>query len=486
MRRDELDQPDRLARGDERQHHERPMAGVDEELDLRRVGGRVEGVDQDRRLLLEDALRQRVRRDVEEGRQLDDGNRWVVADARDPVLGTIPPRDRAFLDAGHARQVAGKDVRDLVRVEAAGELAADVEEHPQLAGERLVAGEVTSGFEGGRGLVGEDREEPLVVAVELVQPELGQGDHADDRVVVAHRHDQHRFIDVVGARDRRPPRVVVRVADEERLAMLADPAREAHPEAGPQDGEVDVLVRADAALEGDRDEVAGRLEDVHPGVVVVDDPAGLLDDGPADGLAALGPAQARGCGLEDLELAGEEGGDRRLGRADRDVRSEGRRRDRGGRRRMWRHGVGARGGRVEGRRPRRAWSDARVATTRASGRMRAHGHLERPTRRARWLSARGTALRGRTYRPCSCDRTTLAGTAGQAGGDRGGGVSPPSNRRRRGGATAACGSADPHGPSGGPGPARLAPRRRPTTRPRSRTSGGSTPRLPPATRRRRS
>ena len=41
-----------------------------------------------------------------------------------------------------------------------------------------------------------------VVEVELVQTELRQRDHADDRVVVAHRDDEHRFVDIVGSRDR--------------------------------------------------------------------------------------------------------------------------------------------------------------------------------------------------------------------------------------------------------------------------------------------
>ena len=62
----------------------------------------------------------------------------------------------------------------------AASCAADVEEQPQLAGERLAPGEVAGRLEGGRGLVGEDRQQPQVVAVELVEAELREGDHADD------------------------------------------------------------------------------------------------------------------------------------------------------------------------------------------------------------------------------------------------------------------------------------------------------------------
>ena len=108
-------------------------------------------------------------------------------------------------------------------------------------------------------------------------------------LVVAHRHDEHRFVDVVGAGDRLAPRIGVGVVDEQRLAVLRDPAREALAEPAAQQVQVDLLVRPDAALERDRDDLVGRLEQVHPRVVVIDDPAGLLDDRPADGLDRVSP-----------------------------------------------------------------------------------------------------------------------------------------------------------------------------------------------------
>ena len=43
----------------------------------------------------------------------------------------------------------------------------------------------------------------------------------------------------------------------------------------------------DRALERDRDDLVGRLEQVHAGVVVIDDLARLLDDRPADRLDAF-------------------------------------------------------------------------------------------------------------------------------------------------------------------------------------------------------
>ena len=130
--------------------------------------------------------------------------------------------------------MAGRDVRDLARIEAPRELAADLEKEPKLARQSMAAGQVAGGLEGGCRLVGEDGQEAQVVSVELIQSELREGDHADDHIVIAHRHDEHRFIDIVRARDRRTARIVVRISDEKRLPMLPDPAREAHAEASPE------------------------------------------------------------------------------------------------------------------------------------------------------------------------------------------------------------------------------------------------------------
>ena len=67
---------------------------------------------------------------------------------------------------------------------------------------------------------------------------------------------------------------------------------------------VDLLVCADAALEGDRHDLVRQLDQVDPGVVVVDDPARLLDDRPADLGRGAVAAHPGGRGLEDLELGG--------------------------------------------------------------------------------------------------------------------------------------------------------------------------------------
>ena len=101
-----------------------------------------------------------------------------------------------------------------------------------------------------------------------------------------------------------PRGILVRVVDEQRLAVLGDPAGEPLADPAAQEVEVDVLVRADPTLEGDRHDLVRRLDEIDPGVVVVDDPARLLDDGPPDALDGRRAAQPAGCGLQDLELGG--------------------------------------------------------------------------------------------------------------------------------------------------------------------------------------
>ena len=119
--------------------------------------------------------------------------------------------------------MARDEVRDLARVEAARQLAAHVEQPAELAGEVLRAGEQASRLERGRGLVGEDRQQPHILGAELAKPQLRERDHADDRPVVAHRDDEHRFVDVVGPGDRHAARVGVGVVHEQRLAVQRDP-----------------------------------------------------------------------------------------------------------------------------------------------------------------------------------------------------------------------------------------------------------------------
>src|SRR6185436_8230821 len=112
-----------------------------------------------RGLLLEDLSGPRVRADVEERLELLMRDGRVVAEAGHPLLVAIPAGDRALVDAHHGREMTSEDVCHLARIEARRQLAAEVQEQPQLAREGLASGEVPGRLQGRRGLVGEDRQE---------------------------------------------------------------------------------------------------------------------------------------------------------------------------------------------------------------------------------------------------------------------------------------------------------------------------------------
>ena len=302
------------------------MAIRTQQADLPRIGIRVLGVDRHRHSLLEHAKRLRITADVERGLGFLDPGLRGEPEGDDKLIGPIPVGDDAFVDGHRRHEVASHQVGDLARVEAARELAAHVEQAAQLAGEGLAASEQARRLEGRRRLVGKDEQQSLVVVVELAQPELRERDDADDDTVVGHRNHEHRLVDVVRSRDRGPTGVRVGVGDEERLAVLRDPPGEAVAETRPEQAQVDLLVLADPALEGDRDDVAARLEQIDPRVVIVDDPASLLDDRPADLGDPAGPAEPRGRGLEHGQLGRPQLRPREelaVLQGDRGVRSEG-------------------------------------------------------------------------------------------------------------------------------------------------------------------
>ena len=196
----------------------------------------------------------------------------------------------------------GDELSDLAWIEALGECAAHVQELPQLTGQSLAAAEQAGRFDRRGGLVGQDRQQPLIALVELAQAQLGQRDDADDPFVIAHRHAQHGLVDLVRAGDRQAARVGVRIVDEQRRPVRRDPAGEAHPDGRPEQFEIDLVVRPEPALEGDRDELVRLHQLIHPTVVVVDDPADLFDDRPANRLDGVLPAHPGGGGLQDAEL----------------------------------------------------------------------------------------------------------------------------------------------------------------------------------------
>ena len=152
-----------------------------------------------------------------------------------------------------------------------------------------------------------DHQQPQVVLGELAQAELRQHQHAQAHALVDHRRQEHRLVDVgLGARDRDRARVVGRVVDELRDAVLGDPAGHALADLDPQVLDGLVRVHRPVAHHRDRHQVLA-VHAVDADVVVVDELPQLGGDGVAD-LAHLGEArQPRAEALDRLEL-GRPGG----------------------------------------------------------------------------------------------------------------------------------------------------------------------------------
>ena len=77
-----------------------------------------------------------------------------------------------------------------------------------------------------RRVAGEDRHRLEVVGAELVDAELAERDDTDGSALVDHRHDEHRFVDIIGPLDREPAVIGQRIVDEERFAALGHHAGE--------------------------------------------------------------------------------------------------------------------------------------------------------------------------------------------------------------------------------------------------------------------
>ena len=300
--RHELDEADRLALGDQRDHDEAAHAIPPEEVHLGRIRGRILRIDGLDHAVLEHLAGERVAVERVEVVHVRASGRREAAERPQPGVGPVPVADLGTVGAHGAGDVLRHQVRDGPRIEGARQRAVHVQQLPQLRREAPGLGEVRGAAERRAGLVGEDHQQPQVVVVELAQAELGQRDHADQLPVVLHRDDEHRLVHVLGPLDRGAALVGRRIVDAQRLPVERHPAGEPLADLRAQDVEVDLLVGADAALERDRDEVIGRIEQVDAGVVVIDDAPRLLDDGPADLLPRQARAHAPGGVLEYLEL----------------------------------------------------------------------------------------------------------------------------------------------------------------------------------------
>ena len=93
------------------------------------------------------------------------------------------------------------------------------------AARRRVSATCVAPVERGRGLVGEDQQQPQVVVVELAQAELGERDHADQPVVVRIGTTSIDSSTSSVPGDRLAARVARRVVDEERRSRAGRPSR---------------------------------------------------------------------------------------------------------------------------------------------------------------------------------------------------------------------------------------------------------------------
>ncbi len=249
--------------------------------------------------------RARVGRHIEvSGHPLESIGR-VAAEGLDPAGGAVPIADVAGVDPQRADEVSGQQLGDLARIEAARQFGAHVEQATQLAGQVQCSRQQPRRSDRDGGLIGQDREDLQVVLGERIESELGQTDDADDLPVVADRHDEHRFVDVVGARDRPAAGIAAGLADQQRLTVDGDPAGEAFSVTTGQTREIDRVVRAASAGRDDGGQTVPRFTQVEPRVVVLDDPAELLEHGSADifrGMCEGHPGRGR---LHDLELGGQ-------------------------------------------------------------------------------------------------------------------------------------------------------------------------------------
>ena len=140
----------------------------------------------------------------------------------------------------------------------------------------------------------EDRQRGLVVGVEAIRAKRRDHDDAVDLLLVRHRHDEHRF-GLLRVADDDAARVVRRVAETQRAAVLGDPAREALADAHAQLGRLRIAQPQEGALERDRlADAAVVVDEVHPDRVVLDEALGLADDGPRDLVDLVDVAQADG------------------------------------------------------------------------------------------------------------------------------------------------------------------------------------------------
>ena len=230
------------------------------------------------------------------------------------LLFLVVDRDGHVVHPQQSAEAIGDLLDDRGRIERRQDRLRDAHQLTlarQLLGEPLGLRLELLGDFGVRDGLGRDRRVDLevaqVVAGELVHAQLGEHDDADDAVLVEHRREDHRLVEVgLRARDRLGARILRRVRQVLRDAVLGDPAGDAFADLEPELLAVLVGVLADLAPPGDGVDVL-TVDRVDAHVVVVDELPELRADRLADLRDLAQAVETRAELLDGLELCGPGG-----------------------------------------------------------------------------------------------------------------------------------------------------------------------------------
>ena len=218
-----------------------------------------------------------------------------------PVVRLLQPDGGAGAreDLDGAARHALRDVGDTGRL---GEVAGELEERFRAFGLPSLCLVQARVLERDGRMAGHHLEKPEVVGVELVEPELGDDDHACHARPVSEWDGEKRLFDVGGPRDPFAELVIRGVAHEERLALVRHPARDAAADLRGQKGDgVARLGGDEVAPERDGHEVVVLAEE-HAAVVVVDQQPELVGHREPDLLDVVQPRELPREALEHLEV----------------------------------------------------------------------------------------------------------------------------------------------------------------------------------------
>ena len=219
---------------------------------------------------------------------------------REAVAFVVQP-EGAFLAAEDPRRRAHRLVADRVGRGRLRDGARELEQGLQVVGLAPLSLVQASVLERHRGMACEHLEQPHVVLVELIDPELRDRDHADHARPVAKRHGDLRLLDHVGAGDHHRVLALQRVADEQGLRGLRDVARDALADAGAREVDAFAATGEQLAAEGDRDDVVA-LDHRDAAVVVIDQQPQLVGDHLADLADVVQPVELAAQALEHLQV----------------------------------------------------------------------------------------------------------------------------------------------------------------------------------------